>query len=472
MRQRSPGPCVTCLPRTTPTGRDRRGARADSLGGDRPRLDRGASDPARFLAEDAAAGQGSGVDVRSGGYTTDPVGKLPSGCGSISTDPRQFLTANAPSGALPTNDWWSSLAFKRLNCRYSEILQAHPAAYLPNANGLGFSSATSAQLVEPAPGLQEFHYPYQQDFTAGVAGLDAPLVKVDGWSDWTVTPSWEDGTRSMTATIGHGLPMTSFKVSGGGAQLTLAATPRGWQNDGATVGFAVNGHDYVGYVPTGARWTVSGLGITSDLAGKNYYTVAVLPTTAASSDNERRTLAAQFGRYAHATITGTTVSYRYDQARSTVVTSYGFTTEPAEGTETRTVTALYQHQWKALTGSTPIAAQYVSPRGPTKVLVGVGSFSTSMTFHGVLPEVPAVADATGADRELLDGYLQQVRRIRWPCRPADTYWAGNGLGRAARIAEIADQVGDVGVRNGAMGAIRCTLTDWFTATLGKTKQVF
>src|SRR6476469_2625980 len=97
--------------------------------------------------------------------------------------------------------------------------------------------------------------PYQQDFTAGVAGLDAPLVKVDGWSDWTVTPSWEDGTRSTTATIGHGLPMTSFKVSGGGgAQLTLAATPRVWQNDGATVGFAVNGHDYVGYAPTGARW--------------------------------------------------------------------------------------------------------------------------------------------------------------------------------------------------------------------------
>jgi len=28
------------------------------------------------------------------------------------------------------------------------------------------------------------------------------------------------------------------------------------------------------------------------------------------------------------------------------------------------------------------------------------------------------------------------------------------------------------VRNGALGAIRGTLTDWFTATLGKTKQVF
>ena len=50
-----------------------------------------------------------------------------------------------------------------------------------------------------------------------MTGLTAPVVKVDGWSDWTVTPSWSDGTRTMTATIGHGLPMTYFKVAGGGA---------------------------------------------------------------------------------------------------------------------------------------------------------------------------------------------------------------------------------------------------------------
>ena len=128
-----------------------------------------------------------------------------------------------PAGAVPTNDWWSSLVFKKLNCQYSEILQAHPAAYLPNAGGLGFSYSTTPEFVIPAPGLQEYHYPYHQDFTAGVSGLSAPIVKVDNWSDWTVTPSWVDGSRSMTATIGHGLPMTYFKVAGGGAQLTLDA---------------------------------------------------------------------------------------------------------------------------------------------------------------------------------------------------------------------------------------------------------
>ncbi len=55
---------------------------------------------------------------------------------------------------------------------------------------------------------------------------------------------------------------------------------------------------------------------------------------------------------------------------------------------------------------------------------------------------------------------------------ADTYWAGKGLGRAARIAEIADQVGDTGVRDKAVGDIRSTLTDWFTASPGKFEQLF
>ena len=423
-----------------------------------------------LIAAPAAAAAPTGVGA--GSYTTDVGGPLPSGCGDLSTNPRQFMTANAPIGAVPTNDWWSSLVFKKLNCNYSENLEAHPAVYLPGAAGLGFAYPTTPAISTPAPGLQEYHYAYGQDFIAGMTGLNAPAVKVDGWSDWTVTPSWSDGTRTMTATIGHGLPMTYFKVTGGGAALVANGTPRIWRNDGATVGFTVNGHDYAAYAPTGAGWTVSGSSLTSTLAGKNYYTVAVLPTTAASSDSERGVLAAQFGAYAYATVTGTTLSYRYDQPSSTVVATYGFTTRPAEGTETRTVTALYQHQWKSLVGATPIAAQYVSPRGPMKVLVGVSAFSTSMRFHGVLPEVPAVADSSGADAATLAANLSAVAGDPMAMQKADTYWTGKGLGRAARIAEIADQVGDTGTRTAALGAIRSTLTDWFTASAGKTAQLF
>ena len=183
-------------------------------------------------------------------------------------------------------------------------------------------------------------------------------------------------------------------------------------------------------------------------------------------------LAAQFGKFAHAAVTGTTVSYRYDAATSTVVATYRFVTTPREGTERRTVTALYQHQWKSLTGATPIAQQYVSPRGLMKVLVGVNSFATRMTFHGVLPEVPAVADSTGADGATLAAYLQQVAADPMDEQKADTYWAGKAMGRAARIAEIADQVGNTSVRDRALGDIKSSLTDWFTADSTDSDQQF
>ena len=113
----------------------------------------------------AAAGPAAAATkVGNGSYTTDPVGPLPSGCGTISTNPRQFLTENAPAGAVPTNDWWSSLAFKKLNCQYSEILQAHPAAYLPNAGGLGFSYSTSPRVCGPRSGTAGISLPLSPGF--------------------------------------------------------------------------------------------------------------------------------------------------------------------------------------------------------------------------------------------------------------------------------------------------------------------
>ena len=70
-----------------------------------------------------------------------------------------------------------------------------------------------------------------------------------------------------------------------------------------------------------------------------------------------------------------------------------------------------------------------------------------MKFHGVLPEVPAVADSSGADLTTLTGYLNAGRRRPGGLRSDDTYWTGKGLGRAARIAEIADQLGDTAARD-------------------------
>ncbi|MFJ6199836.1 glycosyl hydrolase [Micromonospora sp. NPDC092111] len=414
-------------------------------------------------AEAAAVGAGS--------YTTDPVGPLPTGCGTLSTNPRQFATANAPAGPVPTNDWWSSLLWKKTNCAYSEPLHAHPLSYQTFGDGLGFSAPSTATVSGTPTGVGEYKYAYAEDIRVGVAALGVPVVKVDGWSDWTVTPYWSDGVRTLRATIGHGLPFAYFQATGGDAQINpTGGSATVWSNSGATIGFTVRGHDYVAFAPTGASWTVANGRITSTLAGKGYFSVALLPPT--TDATARAELATSYGRYAHAHVTGTRVGYTYDPATSTVNTTYSFTTTPREGTATQTVVSLYPHQWKALAGSTPLTATYPSARGRMKVLAGVTAFRTAMKFHGVLPELPAVGTGSGADLTQLRDQLAAVRGNPMDQRGGDTYWTGKGLGRAARIAEIADQVGDTETRTAALNAIRSTLTDWFTASPGKTARVF
>jgi len=193
------------------------------------------------------SGTADAATVGAGSYTeTLPAGAgLPAGCGDLSTNPRQFMTANAPAGPAPTNDWWSSLVFfKKFDCAYSENLHAHPTSYDTTAAGLGFSYNTTPQISGSATGVGEYHYIYQEDFTAGVAGLNAPRTLVDSWTDWTVTPYWSDGTRTMKATIGHGLPFAYFQITGGNAQITAKSTPTVWSNSGARIGYSIAGKNY------------------------------------------------------------------------------------------------------------------------------------------------------------------------------------------------------------------------------------
>ncbi|HEX8345331.1 MAG TPA: glycosyl hydrolase, partial [Actinoplanes sp.] len=412
--------------------------------------------------------------IGSGSYTeTLPAGAaLPEGCGDLATRPRQFLTAAAPAGPVPTNDWWSSLVFKKFDCGFSENLHAHPAAYDTGPGGLGVSYTTTPQITGSATGVGEFHFPYAEDFTAGVAGLNAPRVLVDGWTDWTVTPYWSDGVRTMKATIGHGLPFAYFQITGGDAQIKTKSAPIVWSNTGSRIGYSVAGHDYMAYAPAGATWAVDGTTITSSLSGKGFFSVAVLPTRSSTDAAERSALADTYGQHAHRHVTGTRVSYRYEPARGRVDTTYAFATTAREGSGSGTVIGLYPHQWRALSGATPMAPSYVTARGAMKVLAGASSFTTSATFAGVLPELPAVADSAGADLATLGGYLDAVQADPLDARGDDTYWTGKGLGRAARIVEIADQLGRTALRDAGLKAIRDRLNDWFTATAGKAQRLF
>ncbi|MFC5109992.1 glycosyl hydrolase [Kibdelosporangium philippinense] len=409
--------------------------------------------------------------VGAGGYLDSLPGAGPTGCGSIGSNARTFVTGDAPSGGVPTNDWWSSLLWKRNDCTGSDNLSAHPLSLKATTGGLGVDYPTTPTITGSPTTVGEYHFEHSTDFTIGVAGLSATAM-VDGWSDWTVKASWANAGRSLKTTIGHGVPFVYAEATGGNAQLSFQSAPTVWANNGKTLGVTINGHDYALFAPTGATWTVSGASVSSTLAGRGYFSIAVLPTTAQSSTTERTNLLNAFAPYAYSFITGTNVSWAFNEATSRLNATYSFTTQAREGSTTSTVAALYPHLWKNLAGGTPIANTYVSPRGQMRVLTNITSFQTSMVYRGVLPELPAVG-MTGADLTTLNNELNAAGAgDPFAGFGNDTYWTGKGLGRAARLAEIADLVGNNAVRDKMLSAIKARLTDWFTATPGKTARVF
>lgn len=418
------------------------------------------------------------VDVGQGSYAqgTPTGGAVPTECNDRPvTDPRAHVTSSFPAGAVPTNDWWTSLLWRKFDCAaVSENLVAHPLTFRASTQGLGVSYPTTPTISGTATGVGEYHYSYAEDLRIGVAGLTAD-GKVDDYSDWTVSELWTDGTRSLRTTFGHGLPFVYATTKGGGdATLTTAAAPTVWRNSGGTVGFTVNGHDYAAFAPKGATWAVSGSTISSGLYNRGYFSVAVLPTAPGSSTADKVAALEAYAPYAHQHVTGTTVSWSYDEATSRMTATYAFTTTAREGTATGTVFALYPHQRDHLSGVTPSAYSYVSARGPMRVVVGATRFRTVTTFNGVLPQLANTGFPKGsADAAQLQGYVDQVASSDpFAGFGDDTYWTGKAFGRAAQVIQIAQQTGDTASRDKLLAPVKARLTDWLTASPGEATRSF
>ncbi|MFG3054629.1 glycosyl hydrolase [Kitasatospora sp. NPDC048239] len=406
---------------------------------------------AAAVALTALTGAGSAaaaatVPVGLGGYSDSrPAGTVgPSNSDGAPVTPK--VTARMAGRAAPTNDWWSSLIYQRYAGNpYSENMYAHPFTFKAQAAGLEVGYPTTPTVT---PDGRQYDFTHTRDLTLGVAGLNSPDTRVDGWSDWTVTPSWSDGAHTFTATIGHGLPYVYAHATGGAAQVTAAGAPTVFADQGNVLGVTVGGHHYGLFAPTGTDWTVNGTTLTAALGAKDYYSVAVLPSPGDL---------ALYRDYAYSFVTDTRVGWQYQAAAGTLATTYTATTTPQEGTRTGTLLALYRHQWTA-TADQLTALTYTSPRGLMKVRQGDG-FTTVQSVNGVLPSLP---DAGGTDRTALGALVRQAADAADPFQGAtDTYWTGKALGRLAQLVPIADQLGDSATRDKLLGLIKGRLQAWF-----------
>lgn len=390
------------------------------------------------MAANIPVGAGSYSDTRPAG-TSGPTT-------NTGTPVAPKLTAPARNKPVPTNDWWSSLAFQRYGDNpYSTPMYGHPLTYQATAAGLQVGYPTTPTVSGDG---RQYEYAHKADLTLGLTGLNSPDTKADSWSDWTVTPYWSDGTRTLRTTIGHGLPFVYAKGTGGDARVTTAATPEVFADQGNVLGITVAGHHYALFAPTGSDWTVAGSALTAGLGGRDYFSLAVLPS---------RDALATYRKYAYSFVTGSKVSW--NATGGTVRATYSLTTAPQEGTETGTLQALYRHQWLNTTDAlTPYT--YVSPRGTMKVREST-SFTTGQQSAAVLPALPP---SSGVDRARLKGHLDEVANAADPFSGAvDTYWTGKALGKLAQLVPLADQIGETATRDKLIGLLKGRLEQWFTA---------
>ncbi|MGB0650817.1 MAG: glycosyl hydrolase [Rhodothermales bacterium] len=382
------------------------------------------------------------VEVGSGSYST----RLPSGAVGPQNVQGQTLSPKVSATfnqRVQSNDFWSSLIFPFSGLQHSNVLFAHPITAKATSAGLEIGYTDT-----PVFAAADYLFPFAPHLTVGVEGMNASRATTDHYGDWTVSAEWRSGSRSMVATIGHGLPFAFFRVAGGNARIQTSGAPTIWHNDSGVLGLTIAGVHYGIFAPSGSSWSGSGT-LTSTLNDNDYLSVALLPDT----DPATLTL---FTQHAYAFVTDSRVTWEYDENRSEVVTTFHFDTEVMEGSESGTLSALYRHQWLA-TDAPLLDYRYASPRGSMALVRGT-SFVTRHPFSGVLPALPDRGDYNPVQlRALVEAAAGES------LAPSDTYNSGKRMARFANLVHIADQLGATSERDHFIEEIKFQLEDWLSA---------
>lgn len=389
------------------------------------------------------------VQVGAGSYsTTLPSGEIgPQNASGQNIAPKISTSFDQ---RIQTNDWWSSLIYPFFGNQHSGKLIAHPLSMQANASGLEISYQSQHVLINAAPG-SDYLFPYDAQMTVGIEGMNAPNTKTHSYDDWTVTAEWVDGTRSMLATMGHGLPFVYFEIQGGDALIDFDRTPNVWYDQEGILGVTVEGRHYGIFAPTGSAWSGTNR-YTSNLNGKDYLSVALLP-------NSSQETLLEFKNRAYAFITNSVVDWTYDEINSTVTSTYRYETtlkDSADGHINETISALYRHQW--LHVNEPLTEySFVSPRGQMKLLKG-NTFTTTLPFQGVLPALPNQGDY---NPDVLGELIAEVTNESLDVGPS--YENGKAMARFANLVHIAEQMGRIEERDYFISELKIRLQDWFTA---------
>jgi endoglucanase Acf2 len=372
-----------------------------------------------------------------------------------------FRTDALLATAAQTNQWYSTLIFNPT----PEAIFAHPLTVRTTA--AGFEVALPVKTVVPTSRLDtEIHYPHGDAIVLSPVAFQPEPAKLAKVSDWAIDIVMAKGADQLLATVAHGSPYASFRLSRGDVRVRL---PEGGERldtgaDARLLGLKVKGRSYVVFGPTGVRWEpVSATEWIGRLPeGKGYFAATALP------DSQPATLAL-LTKHAYAFVTGTKADWRYDTAASSVETTFSTTTQVMEGADHGPLVGLYPHHWynnPSVAGK--LGPAYASVRGPIKLLAAA-QFKTVNRYQGFVPMWPGLKkDGPRVDEfeDLLKTDFRKRRELipgrenndNWR---TSAYWQGKGLTRLTSLASVAEQQGELEMRDRLLTMVKDRMEFWF-----------
>ena len=126
------------------------------------------------------------------------------------------LVSESITGAVPTSDWWSSLVWP-VHSQHSLPMFPHPLSVQMHAQGLGLGYSATASISHSMKDGKVFQagtsykFPHKQSMLVGLQDWNTEAAVLDGFSDWSVTALWKNGSDQLRSTIAHGSPFVYFQ---------------------------------------------------------------------------------------------------------------------------------------------------------------------------------------------------------------------------------------------------------------------
>ncbi|MBB3108604.1 endoglucanase Acf2 [Paenibacillus phyllosphaerae] len=427
-------------------------------------------------------------------YTIEPLPTpqtVQAGAGSYLTNdlkmPQPKYPANKSASVttpIASNDWWQSILIKPMG----DYLITLPLKSKFFPQGLGLLNPGAGWLNSGGTAVNADGNP---DLYVMNSAIDSSKMKprVTGIGDWSVdTVLSDDATDKMKTTFVKGSPYVYSTFSDpNSVEIYSPLITQLFDDSGASV-LTTDGQtlttDHIGvklvntdgspnatpqtryygiFAPPGTVITKAGAKLKIKLGGgQNYLAVAALPSAADLN---------YFYQHAYAFVTGTQVSYDYNESTSQVTTNFNVTTSlKRTGFSNQTLMALYPHQWKV--SSSPLTTlTYPSVRGTLKVREG-NSFTTVDRFYGIVPQFVEPTNPEYSKMAMIS-YLQALdEETTSNLMAADAYWQGKKLHPLAMGVLAANEMGETAYRDKFLARIKTILTDWYTYTSGEPDYFF